>query len=115
MRVKRGVAAHKRHQKLRQSTKGMTRSNRSSIKRGRQAVVRSLQFSYRDRRNRKRSMRSLWNIRINAAARINGTTYSQLIANLKKSDVILNRKVLSEIAVNEPAAFAAIIDSVKKT
>ncbi len=109
MRVKRGVAGHKRHLKVRRATKGMTRSHRSSIKRGRQAQVRSLQFAYRDRRNRKREFRSLWNIRINAAARQNGTTYSQLIANLKRSNINLDRKVLSELAVNEPAAFEAIV------
>lgn len=109
MRVKRGVAGHKRHQKVRKATKGMTRSHRSSIKRGRQAQVRSLQFAYRDRRNRKREFRSLWNIRINAAARQNGTTYSQLIANLKRSNINLDRKILAELAVNEPAAFEAIV------
>ena len=114
MRVKRGVASHKRHQKIRKATKGMTRAHRSSIKRGRQAQVRALQFSYRDRRNRKREFRSLWNIRINAAARQNGTTYSQLIANLKKSNINLDRKVLSELAVNEPAAFEAVVKAAIK-
>ena len=87
MRVKRGVASHKRHQKVRKATKGMTRAHRSSIRRGRQAVTRSLQFSYRDRRNRKRTFRSLWNARINAAARLNGTTYSRLIASLKAANI----------------------------
>ena len=114
MRVKRGVASHKRHQKIRKATKGMTRAHRSSIKRGRHAQVRALQFSYRDRRNRKREFRSLWNIRINAAARQNGTTYSQLIANLKKSNINLDRKVLSELAVNEPAAFEAVVKAAIK-
>ena len=80
MRVKRGVTSHARHQKIRKATKGMTRGNRSSIKRGRQAITKGLQFAYRDRRNRKRTFRALWNARINAAARINGTTYSRLIA-----------------------------------
>lgn len=113
MRVKRGVTSHKRHQKIRKATKGMTRSNRSSIKRGKQAVTKSLQNSYRDRRNKKRTFRELWNTRINAAARINGTTYSKLIANLKKANIDLDRKVLSEIAVNEPKAFEAIVKSAK--
>ena len=114
MRVKRGVAAHKKHQKIRQQTKGMTRSNRSSIRRGRQATTKALQYSYRDRRNRKRTFRSLWNARINAAARINGTTYSRFIANLKKANVTLDRKVLSELAVNEPASFKAVVELVSK-
>ena len=114
MRVKRGVASHKRHQKIRQATKGMTRPNRSSIKRGRQAVTKALQFATRDRRNKKRTFRTLWNARINAAARLNGTTYSQLIAGLKASDISLDRKVLAELAVNEPAAFKAVVDSIKK-
>lgn len=114
MRVKRGVTSHKRHQKIRKATKGMTRSNRSSIRRGRQAVTRSLQFSYRDRRNRKRTFRNLWNARINAAARLNGTTYSRLIAGLKSTGINLDRKVLSELAVNEPKAFEAVVKAVSK-
>ena len=115
MRVKRGVASHKKHQKIRHATKGMTRSNRSSIKRGKQAVTRSLQFATRDRRNRKRTFRELWNTRINAAARMNGTSYSRLIAGLKKVNITLDRKILSELAVNEPKAFAAIVEATKKS
>lgn len=114
MRVKRGVAAHKRHQKIRKATKGMTRGNRSSIKRGKQAVTKSLQYAYRDRRNRKRTFRQLWNARINAAARLHGTTYSRLIAGLKKANVVLDRKVLAELAVNEPKAFEAVVKSAQK-
>lgn len=114
MRVKRGVTSHARHQKIRKATKGMTRGNRSSIKRGRQAVTKSLQFAYRDRRNRKRTFRSLWNARINAGARLNGTTYSRLIAALKVAKIDLNRKVLSELAVNEPAAFTAVVKATEK-
>lgn len=115
MRVKRGVTSHKRHNKIRKATKGMTRSNRSSIKRGKQAVTRALQFAYRDRRNRKRTFRSVWNSRINAAARLNGTTYSRLIAGLKAANITLDRKVLAELAVNEPKAFEAVIKAVKAT
>jgi large subunit ribosomal protein L20 len=114
MRVKRGVATHRRHQKIRKATKGMSRSNRTSIRRGKQAVTRSLQFSYRDRRNRKRTFRSVWNARINAAARENGTTYSKLIAALKTAQINLDRKVLAELAVNEPAAFKAVVDATAK-
>lgn len=113
MRVKRGTTSHKRHQKIRKATKGMSRSNRSSIKRGKQAVVKSLQYSYRDRRNKKRTFRELWNTRINAAARLNGTTYSKLIASLKKANITLDRKVLAELAVNEPKAFEAVVNAAK--
>jgi large subunit ribosomal protein L20 len=92
----------------------MTKSNRSSIKRGKQATTRALVFAYRDRRNKKRTFRALWNARINAAARIQGTTYSRLIAGLKKSGIALDRKVLSELAVNEPKAFEAVVKAIKK-
>jgi len=113
MRVKRGVTSHQRHQKIRHATKGMTRGNRSSVRRGRQAVIKGLQHSYRDRRNKKRTFRSLWNARINAGARLNGTTYSQLINGLKKANIDLNRKMLAELAVNEPEAFTAVVKSAK--
>src|ERR1700761_30933 len=105
MRVKRGVTSHAKHQKIRHATKGMTHPHRASIKRGKQAVTKSLQFAYRDRRNRKRSFRALWNARINAAARLNDTTYSRLIAGLKAAKIELDRKVLAELAVSEPKAF----------
>jgi large subunit ribosomal protein L20 len=114
MRVKRGVAAHRKHVKIRQATKGMTHPHRASVKRGRQAVTKSLQFATRDRKNRKRTFRELWNARINAAARLNGTTYSKLIAGLKKANVSLDRKVLAELAVNEPKAFEAVVKAAQK-
>lgn len=114
MRVKRGVTTHRKHAKIRKATKGMTRGNRSSIKRGKQAVTRALVNAYRDRRNRKRTFRQLWNARINAAARENGTTYSRLIAGLKAANISLDRKVLAELAVNEPAAFTAVVKAAKK-
>jgi large subunit ribosomal protein L20 len=109
MRVKRGVTTKAKHNKIRKATKGFTRSNRSSIRRGKQAITKSLAYAYRDRRNQKRTMRQLWNVRINAAARINGTTYSRLIAALSTAGITLDRKVLSELAVNEPKAFAAVV------
>lgn len=109
MRVKRGVAARARHNKIRKATKGFSHPNRVSIKRGRQAVTKSLQFATRDRKNRKRTFRELWNTRINAAARLNGTTYSKLIAGLKATSITLDRKILAELAVNEPAAFTAVV------
>jgi large subunit ribosomal protein L20 len=114
MRVKRGVTSHSKHQKIRRATKGMTKSNRSSIKRGKQAVTKALQFAYRDRRNRKRTFRELWNARINAGARLQGTTYSKLIAALKEAGIVLDRKILSELAVNEPKAFEAVVSATKK-
>ncbi len=115
MRVKRGVAAHKKHIKVRRATRGMTKAHRSSIKRGKQATTRALQYAYRDRRNSKRSFRALWNARINAAARINGTTYSRLIAALKADGINLDRKVLAELAVNEPKVFSEIVKASSKT
>ena len=114
MRVKRGVTSHAKHKKIRQATKGFSHPNRVSIKRGRQAVTKSLQFATRDRKNRKRTFRELWNARINAGARLNGTTYSRLIAGLKAANITLDRKILSELAVNEPDAFAAVVKAAKK-
>ena len=114
MRVKRGVTARARHNKIRKQTKGMSLANRSSVRRGRQAVVRSLENSYNDRRNRKRTFRQLWNTRINAAARENDTTYSKLINAMKQKNITIDRKVLSEIAVSDPAAFTAVVTAAKK-
>ncbi len=114
MRVKRGVPGHAKHKKIRKATKGFSHPNRVSIKRGRQAVTKSLQFATRDRKNRKRTFRQLWNARINAAARLNGTTYSKLIAGLKKAEITIDRKILAELAVNEPAAFTAVVKATKK-
>ena len=114
MRVKRGVASHAKHKKIRKATKGFSHPNRVSIKRGRQAVTKSLQFATRDRKNRKRTFRQLWNTRINAGARLNGTTYSKLIAALKGANITIDRKILSELAVNEPAAFTAVVKASSK-
>ncbi len=114
MRVKRGVAAHHKHNKIRKATKGMTRGNRSSYRRGKQTVTKALQYSYRDRRNQKRTFRQLWNVRINAAARLNGTTYSKLIAALKNANISLDRKILAELSVNEPEAFKAVVEASSK-
>lgn len=114
MRVKRGVTSRAKHNKIRKATKGFSHPNRVSIKRGRQAVTKGLQFATRDRKNRKRTFRELWNTRINAAARLNGTTYSKLIAALKTAGITLDRKILSELAVNEPAAFTAVVKATEK-
>jgi large subunit ribosomal protein L20 len=114
MRVKRGVPGHAKHVKIRKATKGFSHPNRVSVKRGRQTVVKSLQYATRDRKNRKRTFRELWNARINAAARMNGTTYSKLISGLKTSGITLDRKVLAELAVNDPKAFEAVVKAIKK-
>jgi large subunit ribosomal protein L20 len=113
MRVKRGVTTHKRHNKIRKATKGYQKTHRSSIRRGKQAVTKSLVYSYRDRRNKKRTFRQLWNARINAAARLHGTTYSLFIAGLKKERITLDRKILAELAVSEPKAFEAVLKAAK--
>jgi len=114
MRVKRGVTTRARHNKIRKATKGFSHPNRVSIKRGRQALTKSLQFATRDRKNRKRTFRELWTTRINAGARLNGTTYSKLIAALKAANINLDRKILAELAVNEPAAFTAVVKATAK-
>lgn len=108
MRVKRGVTARAKHKKILKAAKGMQHNRTRSFRLAKQAVTRALQYAYRDRRNKKRDLRSLWITRINAAARLHGTTYSQLMAGLKKADIELDRKVLAELAVKEPAAFEAI-------
>lgn len=113
MRVKRGVPGHAKHQKIRKATKGFSRPNRSSIRRGRQAIIKGMENATRDRREKKRSFRQLWNARINAAARLNGTTYSKLIAGLKNANINLDRKILAELAVSEPQAFETIVKAAK--
>lgn len=113
MRVKRGVTARARHKKILKATKGMTLSRRNSSRLGRQGVVKALQYAYRDRRNRKRTMRTLWNVRINAAVRSYDMSYSVFMNKLKKANVQIDRKTLSELAVNEPEAFKAIVTKVK--
>ncbi len=109
MRVKRGVPARAKHKKILKAAKGMQHNRTRSFRLAKQGVIRSLQYAYRDRRNKKRDLRGLWIARINAAARQEGTTYGKLIAGLKAKNVELDRKVLSELAVNEPKAFAEIV------
>ncbi len=114
MRVKRGVTARARHNKIRRGTKGMTLAHRSSVRRGKQAIVKALENAHRDRREKKRTFRQLWNARINAAARENGTTYSRLMHGMKQAGIAVDRKMLSELAVNDKAAFSAIVKSSTK-
>jgi large subunit ribosomal protein L20 len=113
MRVKRGVQARAKHKKILKAAKGMQHNRTRSFRLAKQAVIRALVYSYRDRRNKKRDLRGLWITRINAAARENGTTYAKLIAGLKKSSIELDRKILSELAVSEPKAFASVVKSAK--
>lgn len=113
MRVKRGVTARAKHKKILKAAKGMQHNRTRSFRLAKQAVIRALQYAYRDRRNKKRDLRGLWITRINAAARLNGTTYGKLIAGLKAANIELDRKVLAELAVNEPKAFETIVKSAK--
>ena len=113
MRVKRGVAARAKHKKILKAAKGMQHARTRSYRLAKQAVIRALQYSYRDRRNRRRDLRALWITRINAAARLEGTTYGKLIAGLKAANIDLDRKVLAELAVNEPKAFSAVVKAAK--
>lgn len=108
MRVKKGMTASRRHKKVLKQAKGMQHGRTRSFRLAKQAVTRALQYAYRDRRNKKRDLRSLWITRINAAARENGTTYAKLIADLKAKNIELDRKVLAELAVSEPGAFTEI-------
>ncbi len=114
MRVKRGVAAHAKHKKILNAAKGMQHARTRSFRLGKQGVIKSLQYSYRDRRNRKRDLRALWITRINNASRELGVSYSQLIAGLKAKNINLDRKVLADLAVNNPEAFKAIVNTVKE-
>ena len=113
MRIKRGKVSHQKHTKIRKATKGMSHSRRRSIKLARQGLIKALQYSTRDRKNRKRTFRSLWNTRINAASRLNGTTYSKLINDLKNANITIDRKILAELAVSEPKAFQEIVKTAK--
>ncbi len=114
MRVKRGVTARAKHKKILKAAKGMQHNRTRSFRLAKQAVIRALQYAYRDRRTRKRDMRQLWITRINAAARENGTTYGKLIAGMRAAGMELDRKVLSEIAVSDPKAFSAIVKAASK-
>lgn len=107
-RVKRGVASHARHKKVLAQAKGSRGRAKNTIRVAMQRVDKDLQYAYRDRRARKRSFRALWIQRINAAAREHGLTYSQFINGMKKAGIELDRKVLADIAVREPAAFKSL-------
>ena len=113
MRVKRGVTAHKRHKKIVKQAKGMIHSRRSSSRKANEAVIKALSYGYRDRRNRKRDLRSLWITRINAGLG-DDMSYSAFINGLKKGGITLDRKVLAELAATEPKAFKAVAEAAEK-
>lgn len=113
-RVKRGVTAHAKHKKVLKAAKGFYGRRKNTIRTAKQAVEKSLQYAYRDRKVRKRNFRALWVQRINAAVREQGLTYARFIDGLNKAGIEIDRKVLSDMAIHEPAAFAAVVAQSKK-
>lgn len=114
MRVKKGINKHRKHKKILKQVKGMQRNRTRSYKLAKQAVNRSLQYSYRDRRNRKRDFRQLWITRISNACQANGTKYSAFIGKLKTKNITLDRKVLADIAVTDEVAFTKLVKDLEK-
>ena len=114
MRVKGGPQGYKRHKRVLKFTKGQRGTKHRLFRRANEAMLKSMWYATRDRRVRKRDLRKLWIARINAAARLNGTTYSKLVAALKKANIELNRKMLSDMAIRDPQAFAAVIAQTTK-
>jgi large subunit ribosomal protein L20 len=112
-RVKGGGNSRRRHKKILKMTKGMYGTRHRLFRRANEALLNSLSYAYRDRRRRKRDFRRLWISRINAAARLNGTTYSRLIHGMKKSNIRLNRKMLADIAVRDPGTFSEVVTAAK--
>lgn len=115
MRVKGGTRRHYRHRKLLRQTKGYWRTRHLYFRRANEAWMKAQWYAYRDRRNRKRDLRRLWITRINAAARLNGLSYSRFISGLKKAGVELDRKMLADIAVRDATAFARLAEVAKGT
>ena len=113
-RVKRGNIARKRRNKILSLAKGFRGGNKNLFRTANQRVMKALCNAYRDRRRRKRDFRRLWIARINAASRLNGTTYSKLLNNLKNADIKINRKMLAQLALNEPKCFEEIVSTVTK-
>ena len=108
-RVKRGVTSHKRHKKILALTKGHRGTKHRLIKRANESMLKSLSYAYFHRRERKGDMRRLWILRVNAACRAQGTTYSQFMNGLKKSGIDINRKMLADMAVREPESFSNLV------
>ena len=113
-RVKRGVNAKKRHKNILKQSKGYFGAKSKLYRTANQAVMKSLNYSYIGRKQRKRDFRKLWIARINAAARLNGLSYSKFISGLKKANININRKMLSEMAINDPEGFAKLVDVAKE-
>lgn len=113
MRVKRGNVLRKRHKKILKLAKGFRGTRHKLFKVANQAVMKSLKFQYRDRRNRRRDLRRLWILRINAAVRLHGLSYSRFINGLQKANIVVNRKFLADLAVREPVAFEQIVTQAK--
>ena len=114
MRVKRGNVLRKRHKKILKLAKGFIGARSRIFKVANTAVMKKLKYQYRDRRNKKRTMRRLWIVRINAAVRQHGLSYSKFMNALKKADIQVNRKMLAELAVNEPEAFKVLVEEAQK-
>ena len=114
-RVKTAKITRKRHKKVMKLAKGYYGAKHYRFRNANQAVLKSLAYAYVGRKDRKSDFRKLWIARINAAARMNGTTYSKLIAGLKKANVTINRKMLAEIAISDPKAFAEIVNTAKNS
>ena len=112
-RVKRGVTSHAKHKKVLKAVKGQWGRRKNTIRVAKQAMEKAMQYAYRDRRNKKRDFKSLWIQRINAGVREHGITYAKFIDGLKKANIEINRKILSEIAFHEPAAFKSIVEKAK--
>jgi len=112
-RVKRSVTARARHKKVLKAAKGYYGARSRVYRVAKQAVIKAGQYAYRDRRQKKRQFRSLWVVRINAAARENGLSYSQFINGLKKAEIVIDRKILADLAMNDKPAFAAIAEQAK--
>ena len=112
-RVKRGVQAHARHKKILKAAKGYYNARRKVFRVAKQAVIKAGQYAYRDRKAKKREFRKLWIIRINAAARINGLSYSRFINGLKKAGIVVDRKILAELAVYNKEVFAQLAQKAK--
>ncbi|CAN0654595.1 50S ribosomal protein L20 [Nitratireductor sp. L1-7-SE] len=113
-RVKRGVTAHAKHKKVMKAAKGFYGRRKNTIRIAKQAVEKSMQYAYRDRKARKRNFRALWIQRINAGAREHGLTYGRFIDGLNKAGIEIDRKVLADMAVHEPQAFAALVKKSKE-
>jgi large subunit ribosomal protein L20 len=113
-RVKRGVAAQRRHKRLHTASEGRKGTRSRLVKPAREALLHALAYATRDRKQRKRQMRELWVIRINAAVRQHGLTYGRFVAGLKKADIALDRKMLADIAVRDTAAFGRIVEVVRE-